>query len=208
MKKYNLSKTLVAFTLASALTINVAGCASSNGNTDDSSEEKSSVELVDEFDTSLLEKDPVAEENSVPEVRYRNSELFVLDSGSSSVVVADNLTNRYYFLLKTGETVKVDDGTEEGYNESIYIDLYNENADVSILENNGGGLYFSPDSDASETISYAVIDGIDPLSSFDYFLASNGLESYLSKDGSYSKKDIDTVFSIVNAREKNKEYVY
>jgi len=208
MKKYSLKKTLVALTLASALTINLAGCTSSDRNTDDNNEEKTSVEVVEEPDKSLLEKEPVVEENAFLGVRYQNSELFVLDSGSSSVVVADNLTNRYYFLLKTGEVTKVDDGSEEGYEEYTYIDLYNENADISILEHNKGGLYFSPDSVASETISYAVVNGIDPLSSFEYFLASNGLESYINKDGSYLKEDIDAVFSIVNAKEKNKEYTY
>ncbi len=170
-------------------------------------EERTLAELVDEFGQSLG-KDSIGEETLTSEVRYQASELFVLDSGSSSVLVADNLTNRYYFLFKTGETVKVDDGTGEEYEEEIYIDIYNENADISIVGNNGGGLYFSPDSVASETISYAVIDGIDPLCSFEYFLASNGLESSIRKDGSYSKKDIDAIFSIVNAKEKDKEYTY
>ena len=100
MKKYSLKKTLVALTLASALTINLAGCTSSDRNIDDSNEEKTSVEVVEEPDKSLLEKEPVVEEPAFSGVRYQNSELFVLDSGSSSVVVADNLTNRYYFLLK------------------------------------------------------------------------------------------------------------
>lgn len=165
----------------------------------DNYENKNVSELVAEFGRDI--KEP--EEPSIPEKKYHASELFVLDSQSSSVVTASNLTSRYYFLRKTGEKIQDEDFVDEKY-----VDLYNEEAEVSVSENQLSGLYFVPDIKASQTICYAVIDGVNPLSSFERFLAENGLESFISKDGKYSLEDIAKVKEEVTSIEKAKEYSY
>ncbi len=206
MKKYSLKRNLVALTLASAFIFNLTGCTTSNHSNSNSDYENETVEemeeeIVDEFNKEI----EVPVETMIPEKRYDASELFVLDSQSSSVIDAVNLTSRFHFLVKTGEKNYVDEFSEDVYD--VYIDIYNEGADVTIGENRWG-LYIGPGKTSYELISYAVTDGVNPLSSFERFLAENGLETFISKDGTYSLEDVTNVKDAVKSNEKAKEYQY
>ncbi len=170
--------------------------------TDYNNEEHKSVsEIIEEIGLVSISTTPEKGDNESSTI-FEASKLFVLDSHFSSIVTATENVKPYYFLLKTGEK-------EDEFD--VYKDLYCEEAIVHISEDMISGMYLRMDNVQSELVDYVVASrnlSDSPLISIDTFLASYGLEDFISQNGTYSLETIDAIKKQVSVDAKQKVYQY